>query len=234
MKETDAVVAKKIYLYIHTEDDRLMELSIYLKIAQLQPWIKLQRRGSTVPATQNISIQSSKMPIDKGSFAHAYRPCIGRSGWLGQDDVDQSSWAGCQASHYVADDIEKHIVSLRLSDGAKLCRSLSFILAARKPAGLEKWNISPSRHPSTARQLNSVFFIRELEAVSSREDHAKRGNSHEGLKIWWLWEEFELMSVRELEEKGSFGWWWQDSSHRAIAACEMPWLSSDGWLCVVS
>ena len=72
-----------IYPYIHIEDDRLMAFSIYFKIAQLQPWIR-QSEKSSGPATQIISIQSSKeLSIDKGSFADAYRPCIGQSGWLG-------------------------------------------------------------------------------------------------------------------------------------------------------
>lgn len=41
---------------------------------------------------------NSQEPERRSVKTRGYRPCRRQSGWLGQDDVTQSSWAGCQAS----------------------------------------------------------------------------------------------------------------------------------------
>lgn len=69
-----------------------LSITIYFKRAQLQ---LLTNERSSKKWFHN---PNSQEPERRSVKTRGYRPCRRQSGWLGQDDVTQSSWAGCQAS----------------------------------------------------------------------------------------------------------------------------------------
>lgn len=160
---------------------------------------------------KHLHPEQQGMSIDKGSFAHAYRPCIGRSGWLGQDDVDQSSWAGCQASHsvwlYVADDTERHIVSLRLSDGAKLAAPfLLFWLHASQVAWrnetFHQQGILQPRGSWIPRSLlaNANWRLSAVEKTTPKEAIPVKDRKCDDCDLW------KVDVCAWIGRKGIFGW----------------------------
>lgn len=142
---------------------------------------------------KHLHPEQQGMSIEKGSFAHAYRPCIGRSGWLGQDDVDQSSWAGCQASHsvwlYVADDTERHIVGLRLSrmEPSLPLHFFYFGCTQSKWLGEMKHLTNKASFNREAVEFRVLYWRMRIGGCQQWRRPRQKRQCPWKTEMWWLW-----------------------------------------------
>lgn len=109
-----------IWICMYPIQKSINSITIYFKRAQLQ---LLTNERSSKKWFHN---PNSQEPERRSVKTRGYRPCRRQSGWLGQDDVTQSSWAGCQASPSMRREKSRYWKVSGM--GAMPCRKPSLIL----------------------------------------------------------------------------------------------------------
>lgn len=145
-----------------TQIDQLMKLSIHFRRAHLQ---LLTNERSSKKWFHN---PNSQEPERRSVKTRGYRPCRRQSGWLGQDDVTQSSWGRlpCQPL-YAAEESRYWEVN---GMGAMPCRQPSLFFAFGWGQAERFWKLL--NHFGSPTTLHSLF--------EGGTWHWSRQESHDG------------------------------------------------------